>query len=133
MEGEGAFSGSNHFTFHLSPRLCPSPAGCSPPSVPSIVLCLLLSCSKWFPPSLLCHLAIFSLISSLSLVATLYSVWSIYCPSFLLDVRGISRWSFINVLTFGTLVVLLPQVSAKTGWPNCLHTMSVCREEGEGE
>ena len=33
------------FHFHLSPRLCPSNAGCSPPSVPSIVLCLLLSCS----------------------------------------------------------------------------------------
>ena len=32
------------FLFHLSPRLCPSTAGCSPPSVPSIVLCLLLSC-----------------------------------------------------------------------------------------
>ena len=33
-----------HFTFHLSPRLCPSTAGCSPPSVSSIVFCLLLSC-----------------------------------------------------------------------------------------
>ena len=27
-----------------SPRLCPSTAGCSPPSMPSIVVCLLLSC-----------------------------------------------------------------------------------------
>ena len=39
---------------------------------------LLLSCSKWFPPSLLCHLAIFCLvvplISSLSLAATLCSI-----------------------------------------------------------
>ena len=32
------------FLFHLSPRLCPSTAGCSPPSMSSIVLCLLLSC-----------------------------------------------------------------------------------------
>ena len=32
----------NHF--HLSPRLCPSTAGCSPPSVSSIVFCLLHSC-----------------------------------------------------------------------------------------
>ena len=42
----------------------------------SIVFCLLLSCSRWFPPSLLCYLAIFyvviPLISSLSLVATLW-------------------------------------------------------------
>ena len=29
---------------HISPRLCPSTAGCSPPSMLSIVLCLLLSC-----------------------------------------------------------------------------------------
>ena len=33
--------------FHLLPRLCPSTAGCSPPSVPSIVLSLLLACSRW--------------------------------------------------------------------------------------
>ena len=32
------------FLFHLSPRLCPSTAGCSPPPMSSIVLCLLLSC-----------------------------------------------------------------------------------------
>ena len=83
-----------YFTFHLSPRLCASSAGCSPPSVSSIVFCLLLSCSRWFPPSLLCCLAIFCLvvllISSLSLVATLCSVWSTCCPSFLLYVWPIS-------------------------------------------
>ena len=82
------------FTFHLSPRLCPSSAGCNPPSTHSIVFCLLLSCSRWFPPSLLGHLAILylvvSLISSLSLAATLCSIWPIYCPSFLLYVRPIS-------------------------------------------
>ena len=32
------------FLFQLSPRLCPSTTGCSPPSVSSIVFCLLLSC-----------------------------------------------------------------------------------------
>ena len=32
------------FLFHLSPRLCPSSARCSPPSVSSIVFCLVLSC-----------------------------------------------------------------------------------------
>ena len=62
------------FTF-LSPRLCPSTAGCSPPPMSSTVLCLLLSSSRWFLPSVLCRLAIFCLvgllISSLSLVATL--------------------------------------------------------------
>ena len=64
--------------FHLSSRLCPSTAGCSPPSMS--VLCLLLLCSRWFPPSLLCRLGVFYLvfpnISSLSLVATLCSVYS---------------------------------------------------------
>ena len=67
--------------------------------MPSIVLCLLLSCSRWFPPSLLCRLAIFCLvvplISSLSLVVTLCSVWSTYCPSFLLYARPISTFTFI--------------------------------------
>ena len=78
------------FTF-LLPRLYQSTPGCNTPSVSSIVLCLLLSCSRWFPPSLLCRLAIFylvvPLISSLSLVATLCSIWSTYCSSFLLYVR----------------------------------------------
>ena len=89
------------FTCHL-PRLCPSTVGCSPPSVPSIVLCLLLSCSRWFPPSLLCHLAIFylviPLISSLSLVASLCSVWSTYYPSFLLHVWPISFFVSVCIL-----------------------------------
>ena len=31
------------FLFHLSPRLCPSTAECSPPSMSSIVFCLLLT------------------------------------------------------------------------------------------
>ena len=77
------------FLVSPSPRLCPSTAGCSlpsmpsivlclllscftfhlgfvhplqdvsPPPMPSIVLCLLLSCPRWFPPSLLCRLATF--------------------------------------------------------------------------
>ena len=78
--------------FHLSPRFCPSAAGCSPPSMPSIVLRLLLSCSRWFPPSLLGRLAIFCLvvllISSLSLVATLQRLVHL----FLLYVRPISTF-----------------------------------------
>ena len=64
------------FCFHLSPRLCPSTARCCPTSVPPTVLCLLLSCSRWFPPSLLCRLAILYLVAplipSLSLVATVH-------------------------------------------------------------
>ena len=64
--------------FHLSPKLRPSIAEGSPPSMPSNVLYLLLSCSRLFPPSLLCTLAIFYLVgpltSSLSVVATLCSV-----------------------------------------------------------
>ena len=35
--------------------LCPSTAGCNPPLMPSIVVCLKLSCSAWFPPHLLYH------------------------------------------------------------------------------
>ena len=70
--------------------------------MPSIVLCLLLSCSGWFPPSLLYRLAIFylivPLISSLSLAATLCSVWSTYCPSFLLYVRPISTFVSERIL-----------------------------------
>ena len=65
------------FTFHLSPRLCPSSAGCSPPLTHSIVFCLLFFCSRWFLPSLLCRLAIFCVvvlsIPFLSLVATVRS------------------------------------------------------------
>ena len=58
----------------------------SPSSLRSISFCLVLACSTWFPPSLICRLDIFylvvSLISSLSLVATVCSVWSVCCPSF---------------------------------------------------
>ena len=58
------------FASHLSPRRCPSTAGCCPPSVPSIIFCLFQAV-----PSLLCRLAIFCfvvpLISSLSLVVSL--------------------------------------------------------------
>ena len=70
---------------HLSHRLGPSSAECSPPSIPSVVFCLLLSCSRWFLPSFLCHLAIFylvvPLISSLSLAATLCAT---FCPPIVL-------------------------------------------------
>ena len=75
---------------HLPPStFCPSTAGCSPPSMSSIVPCLLISHSSWFPPSLLRRLAIFylivPLISSLSLVATLCSGSCTYYPSLLLS------------------------------------------------
>ena len=87
-----------------SSRLCPSTAGCSPLSVTSIVVCLLLSWSSWFAPALLCRLAIFCLvvllISSLSLVATLCSVWSTYCPSFLLYDRPISTFVSVCILWY---------------------------------
>ena len=51
-----SFDHSPPYPFHLSPRHCPSTAGCSPPSMSSIIFCLLLSCSRWFPSSLLCCL-----------------------------------------------------------------------------
>ena len=83
-------------------RFCPCTAGCSPQSMSSIVFCLLLSCFRWFPPSLLCRLAIFCmvilLISSLFLVATLCSVWSIYCLSFLLYVQPINTFVSVCIL-----------------------------------
>ena len=98
--------------FRLSPRLCPSTAGRSPPSVSSFVFCLLLSWSRWFPPSLVCRLSIFCLvvllISSLSLVATLCGVWSTYRPSFLLYVRPTS--------TFVSACILWCQLSLFFSW-----------------
>ena len=45
---------NSHFTFHLSPGICPFTAGRSSPSMSSIVSRLLLLCCRWFPPSLLC-------------------------------------------------------------------------------
>ena len=43
-----------HRSSTLSLRLCPSTARCSPPSKPSIAFCLIVSCSRWFPPSYCC-------------------------------------------------------------------------------
>ena len=78
---------------HLSPRLCPSTAECNLTSMPSIVLCLFLSCSRWFPPSFSCCLAIIylvvPLISSISLVVSvqrlvhLLSFILAICPAYL--------------------------------------------------
>ena len=62
---------------HLSPRLYPSTAGCSPPSMSFIVPCLLLSCSWLFPTSLPSSTWSSPLISSLTLVAILCSVESL--------------------------------------------------------
>ena len=36
----------SHTHTHISFRLCPSTAGCCPPSMLSIVVCLMLSCSR---------------------------------------------------------------------------------------
>ena len=87
-----------------SSRLCPSTAGCSPPWMSSIVVCLLLSLSRWFPPSLLCHLAIFCLVvlwtSSLSLVATRCIALSTYCPLVLLFDRPISTFVSVWILWY---------------------------------
>ena len=88
-----------------SSRLCPSTAGCSPPSMSSIVVCLLLSLSRWFPPSLLCHLAIFCLVV-LSLVATLCSALSTYCPLILLYDQPISTFCFSVYSTISMIFVL---------------------------
>ena len=103
--------GVSYLLFLLSPRLCPSIAGCSPPSMPSIAFCLLLSCSRWLPPSLLCRLAIFCLvvplISSLPLVATLGSVFPVYCPSFLLYARPSSIFSVCILQCHSSLLFFL--------------------------
>ena len=76
----------------------------------SIVFCLLSSCPRRFPPSLLCRLAIFCmvvfLISSFSLVATLCSVCSTCCPSFLLYVRRISTFVSMCILQCQIIFVL---------------------------
>ena len=105
----------------ISFRLCPSTAGCSPPSMSSIFVCLLPSYSRWFPPSLLCHLAIFCLVvlstSSLSLAATLCIALSTYYPLILLYDRPISTAITLNK-------------TLKTG---CMHNsaITVCRQDGK--
>ena len=68
--------------FYLSPRLCPSTAGCSLPSMISIVLCCFPVPGGSLLPAIFC--LVVPLISSFSLVGTLCSVWSTYHPSFLL-------------------------------------------------
>ena len=112
------------FTFHRSHILCPSTAGCNPPSMSSIVFCLLLSCSRWFPPSLLCRLAIFCfvvlLISSLSLVDTLCSVWSIYCPSFLQICPADLHFCFRVYSIMSIIFVLFLNITYAKKKKNCL-------------
>ena len=60
-----------HFVSFTTPMGVRTAQSCS---MPSIGFCRLPSCSRWFPPPLLCRLAIFclvvTLISSLSLVDT---------------------------------------------------------------
>ena len=104
-------------TFHFSLRLCPSTAGYNPPSMPSIVFCLLLSCSRWFLPSLLCRFAMFylviPLISSLSLVAILHfcTRWEFRLECFLCRVGKVllgSQLRRANIFGSGLCVCLHP-------------------------
>ena len=100
----------------------------------SIAFCLLLSCSRWFLPSVLCRLAIFCLvvllISSLSLVATLCSVCSTYCPSFLLCVRPISHFCFsvysIMPITFVIFLISQDNRLSSDIWL-CVKALAVSR------
>ena len=80
----------NFFTVRLSPRLCSSTAGCSPPSVPSIVLCSMLSCPGG---SLLCYVVLPS--SAWSSPWSLFSPWLPLCASVHLLVHLLS---FIRVI-----------------------------------
>ena len=120
------------FLFRLSPRLCPSTAGCSPPSKSSIVFCLLLSSftfhlgfvhplqdgvlhqclplssvcccldpggsllPRYVVPPSVCPVVLS--ISPPSLVATLCSVWSTCCLSFLLYGQPISTFVSVCIL-----------------------------------
>ena len=91
----------DHYVFHLSPRLCPSTAGCSPISV---FHCLLPVAFLFqvVPPFLVmssCHLLLGRPLDLfLSLVATLCSIWSTYCPSFWLYVWPISTVVSVCIL-----------------------------------
>ena len=50
---------SNTSTITITIRLRPASPGCSPPSMLSIVVCQMLFCSRWFPPSFLFCLVTF--------------------------------------------------------------------------
>ena len=70
--------------FRLSSRLCPFTTGCSPPSMSSIVVCLLLYGSRWFPPSLLCRLTIFCLVVFWSLPSPWLPLFAAFGPPIVL-------------------------------------------------
>ena len=79
---------------HFSLRLCPSTAGCSAPLMSSIVICLMLSYSRWF--------LLFYVVLPSSAWSSLWSLpspwlplqpcstWSIYWPSFLVYAQSIA-------------------------------------------
>ena len=110
-----------------SPRLCSSTAGCSLPSMPCIVFCLFLSCTRLFPPSMQCHLAIFflvvPLISSPPLVAIntpivlhscymsgpfpFFPVGILYCQLFLLFSWSLSMVLYLVALNVTVSSLLL--------------------------
>ena len=81
-------------------RLCPVTAGCGPPSVPSIFVYQMLSCSRWCPPSLLCCLAIFCF-SSLSLFVMLCKSWSIFYSCYMWPV--LTKWTVSCIKLFRAL------------------------------
>ena len=72
----------HNFNSHLLPRLCPSTTGCIPPTMPSIVFCLMLYSFRVVSLLLCCGVLPFSagpspLFLPFPLVVTLCSVWSI--------------------------------------------------------
>ena len=99
---------TTHYTDPYDTRLrslhftCSSTVGRSSPSLHSIVVCLILSYSRWFPTSLLCHRVtsclVVLLIFSLSWVATLCNAWSICCLLFSLYVQPISIFDLECIL-----------------------------------
>ena len=103
------------FQFHLSPRLFPSTAGCSPPPLSSLVLCLLLSCSRWFPPSLLCRLAIFCLvvllISSLDLLGCHSVQRLVHLLSFILAICRAHLHFCFSVYSIMSIIFVLLLIS----------------------
>ena len=101
------FPQTSHSPFNYA---FPPTAGCSAPSLPPIVLCLLLSCSRWFQPPLLCRLAIFCLgvpvITSLSLVTNVQHLVHLFffilaiCPAHLHFYLSAYSIMFIIIVLF---------------------------------
>ena len=113
-----------HFTW-----LCPSTAGCSPPSASPIV-CLMPSCSRWYASSLLCHHRDFTSLhyTSLGFVHPLQAVALHQCLPFVVCLMlSCSRWFPPSLLchpaTF-CLVILL--IFSLIGAAALCNAWSVC-------